>query len=196
MANANHLGRNESRCGRRPTNNLGTIQYPETTTTACTTNSQRQAWKADRRTMSRSRAMARMAPDSLQRQHNDRKRAGRQHGKIRRQEVGQHTRHHHRIHPLNGRPGKLVCQNEKKGKAPGEDCIPSTIMSACPQAMAKALHPLIMKSTVWGSEPQAWRGGQLHELFKGKGTRAEACNYRGVFHMSSAGNLLHRWSTA
>lgn len=65
-------------------------------------------------------------------------------------------------------------------KAIGEDLVPDELLRACPQAALRLIHPLIVKSAATLRPPLQWRGGQILELYKGKGPAADVCNYRDV----------------
>eukprot|EP00969_Alexandrium_andersonii_P014889 650299-Alexandrium_andersonii.AAC.1 len=57
----------------------------------------------------------------------------------------------------------------KPRKAPGEDGIPADVWRAIPQQAVAELQPLLAKCTLYGREPLAWQGGQLHQIYKGAG---------------------------
>eukprot|EP00969_Alexandrium_andersonii_P041224 1807411-Alexandrium_andersonii.AAC.1 len=68
----------------------------------------------------------------------------------------------------------------KPAKAFGEDAIPNLVYARCPRQMAVGLQPVFWKSVLRLEEPCQWKGGQLTELFKGKGKREQCTNSRGI----------------
>ena len=58
--------------------------------------------------------------------------------------------------------------------------------------MANALHTLIKKSWLGSPVPQDWINGLLVFLFKGKGTKYDCDNHRGITFLESAGKVLAR----
>eukprot|EP00969_Alexandrium_andersonii_P100957 4453919-Alexandrium_andersonii.AAC.1 len=53
-------------------------------------------------------------------------------------------------------------------------------MSSFPFQLAQLLQPLLALLSITKREPVAWKGGALHELFKGKGPLMECPSYRGT----------------
>ena len=56
--------------------------------------------------------------------------------------------------------------------------------------MARLTHPIHVKSATYISRPIQWRGGQLTELWKAKGTRSVIANFRDVTLCDEDGKVL------
>ena len=54
------------------------------------------------------------------------------------------------------------------GRSEGEDGIPPDFFARLPEVAARLFHPVYLKCETWKTEPCRWRGGLLHELYKGK----------------------------
>lgn len=103
------------------------------------------------------------------------------------------------------------------GRAPGEDGLVVDLLKVDVKGRAKLIEPLLAKTHEQGAQPWAWRGGVLHELWKGLGSVNElkflswsvfvdvmAKCYHGLLHqkfvpylaefspVSQAGSLPHR----
>ena len=85
-----------------------------------------------------------------------------------------------------------VLRSAPKGKAAGLDCIPADALSASPNACARALLPLVLKSMLRQRQPAQWRGGVLFEAFKRSGLQSEVSNYRSLFVSNNLGKIYHR----
>ena len=78
------------------------------------------------------------------------------------------------------------------GKSCGLDLLPPEIFKSCPQQLAQAYLPLMMKSCLRLVQPLAWTGGVLFELYKGAGAHQLMENHRSIFLASCAGKSLHK----
>ena len=67
-----------------------------------------------------------------------------------------------------------------KRKAAPEDGLGGELFAAQPQRMARLFHPLLTKSFTSLMLPMQIRGGQIHEIYKGKGSQKQATSYRDV----------------
>eukprot|EP00973_Karenia_brevis_P015578 2132039-Karenia_brevis.AAC.1 len=72
----------------------------------------------------------------------------------------------------------LVHLNGAKGC--GEDLIGPEVAVACGRQLAKVLHPLYVKSALRVEAPLQYKGGQIVELFKGRGASDECASFRDV----------------
>ncbi len=64
---------------------------------------------------------------------------------------------------------EAAIKRQATGKSSGEDNLVAEVLKADVETMAKLLHPLAQKVFRSGVQPNRWRGGVLHELWKGKG---------------------------
>eukprot|EP00969_Alexandrium_andersonii_P198391 8761816-Alexandrium_andersonii.AAC.1 len=55
---------------------------------------------------------------------------------------------------------------------------------------ARLIHPLSLKAFVYAYEPFAWRGGQIMQVWKGKGDPADCSSHRDVV-LSGALSKIH-----
>ena len=78
----------------------------------------------------------------------------------------------------------------KRGKAPGPDQIPSSLLKAGGSTIAKHLHVLFAKAAVLQHEPLEWKSGLLVPLFK-KGASQDPRNYRSIFLSDYTAKLYH-----
>ena len=69
---------------------------------------------------------------------------------------------------------------KKRGKACGEDGIPPEVHVSVSGPMAAAITPVYQRACLLGAEPLAWRGGAIHELYKGKGDPCSTNSYRDI----------------
>ena len=82
-----------------------------------------------------------------------------------------------------------------------EDGLGGELFAAQPQRMARLFHPLLAKSFTSPMLLMQIRGGQIHEIYKGKGSQKQATSYRDVTIASelakTVGSLLrpHMLST-
>ena len=65
-------------------------------------------------------------------------------------------------------------------RAIGEDLVPDELLKLCPQATHRLLYPLMLKAVLTVRPPLQWRGGQIMELYKGKGSASDPASYRDV----------------
>eukprot|EP00969_Alexandrium_andersonii_P056906 2509583-Alexandrium_andersonii.AAC.1 len=56
---------------------------------------------------------------------------------------------------------------------------------------ARLLHPLALKACIFSYEPFAWRGGQVLEVWKGKGDPAQCSSHRDVVLSDSMSKIYH-----
>jgi len=78
----------------------------------------------------------------------------------------------------------------KAGKAPGSCGVyPEYIQHGGRNAM-HAVHKIIVR--VWEDEvaPEEWHQGMIIPIYKGKGSRSDCCNYRGITLLSVAGKVF------
>ena len=68
----------------------------------------------------------------------------------------------------------------KAGAGVGEALVAPEVHKAWPLEMARLTHPIHVKSTVFISRPIQYRGGQLMELWKKKGSRSLMSSQRDV----------------
>ena len=66
-------------------------------------------------------------------------------------------------------------------KAHGEDGIPNAVYGLDPAATAWQQLPIQQKVALRGEEPMSWRGGNLHPLWKKKGSSLECSNSRDIW---------------
>ena len=78
----------------------------------------------------------------------------------------------------------------KRGKAPGPDQIPSSLLKAGGSTLAQHLHVLFAKVAVFQHEPVEWKSGVLVPLFK-KGASQDPKNYRSIFLSDYTAKLYH-----
>ena len=81
---------------------------------------------------------------------------------------------------------KSAIDKVKRGKAPGLDGIPAELLQSSGDNVTSTIHKLIL--TVWQGKlaPQDWVDAILLSLFKGKGSKSECGDYRGI-------SLLNSW---
>jgi len=65
-------------------------------------------------------------------------------------------------------------------KGVGEDLIGSELAKMCPHEFACLFYPVFFKSAVHVAAPIQWKGGQIQEIFKGKGSELVLGSYRDV----------------
>ena len=85
-----------------------------------------------------------------------------------------------------------LCQSTATGKAPGLDNLPGELFCAAPQALARFYQPLMAKAILAIRQPIQWRGGLLHDCYKGAGSATDPDSYRSLFVSSVAGKMYHR----
>ena len=67
-----------------------------------------------------------------------------------------------------------------KRKAVPEDGLGGELFAAQPHKLARLFHPLLTKTVTLLLVPMQIRGGQIHEIYKGKGLQRLATSYRDV----------------
>ena len=79
-------------------------------------------------------------------------------------------------------PSEVIGMNSmsQKGKAPGEDLCSGNVLSAFPFDFMRIYYPLVLKTYVRIQPPIQWKGGMLHQLFKGKGSSSVCSTFRDV----------------
>ena len=70
--------------------------------------------------------------------------------------------------------------SKAKRKAVPEDGLGGELFAAQPHRLARLYHPLLTKATTSFMVPLQIRGGQVHEIYKGKGPQQHASSYRDV----------------
>jgi hypothetical protein len=70
------------------------------------------------------------------------------------------------------------------GRATGPDALPAEFLRAAPDAHAPWIQSLFRWLWAEGLVPTIWRTSFLHPVYKGRGSRADAGNYRGISLMS------------
>ena len=68
----------------------------------------------------------------------------------------------------------------RKKNAPGEDLLVPELICNNSQPVAGLAMPLRLKVSVKISPPIQWRGGMIHELYKGKGSSTSIDSYRDI----------------
>ena len=78
----------------------------------------------------------------------------------------------------------------KSGKAPGVCGISAELLKGGGDAMIRGLHAVL--TAVWqtGSVPPDWKRGLVVPIWKGKGSRQDCNNYRGITLLSMPGKVL------
>ena len=76
-------------------------------------------------------------------------------------------------------------------RAPGSDLLVPELLKNASRWMCHWLAPLFAKCSFYITEPLQWRGGVLHELYKGKGAMNQAQNYRGILVSSHLAKCFH-----
>ena len=75
--------------------------------------------------------------------------------------------------------------NCRPHRAAGPDLIPPELCKFACRWMAYHLGPLVLKCSLYQSEPLAWKGGVLHEIYKQRGKTTHADSYRGILVKSA-----------
>ena len=78
----------------------------------------------------------------------------------------------------------------KRGKTPGPNEIPTDLLKAGNEVVAKQLTTLFVKSAAHCREPLTWKGGYLAPLHK-KGPPADPSSYRSIFVSDFTAKLYH-----
>ena len=77
-------------------------------------------------------------------------------------------------------------------KGVGEDILGNELAKGCPQLFAQIYGPVMLKASLLRDAPMQWRGGQLQEIYKGKGPLADMASYRDVLLGDMAGKVYCR----
>ena len=80
--------------------------------------------------------------------------------------------------------------HSKQDKAMGEDVVGGEVLKHFPNEIAKKLYPLFVKANARCGNPIMVKGGQLYELFKGKGMRDLVENFRDIMLASDSGKAV------
>ena len=83
------------------------------------------------------------------------------------------------------------CQDAMSGKACGPDGIPGEALKFGAGQISKALMQLMLKLSLRGSEPLAFKGGKLVNAWKHKGLQSVCSNHRALLISSVVGKSLH-----
>ena len=87
-----------------------------------------------------------------------------------------------------------LCLRQRPRKAAGPDGLPSDVCRLGAVAIAPALHNVILKSFLNGTEPLRYKGGKLCTIWKRKGSRFDPESYRGILLADTYGKIFHAWS--
>lgn len=79
----------------------------------------------------------------------------------------------------------------RRGKAPGPNAVPSDVLKAGGEPLAKHLLVLTSKAASQAREPAAWRSGRLIPLHKGKLPRDDPAGYRSIFLNNFTTKVYH-----
>ena len=82
-------------------------------------------------------------------------------------------------------------QKASIGKAVGADRLPGELVRMGAPWLARAIWPVVLKTTLWVDEPLQHKGGRLVVAYKNKGDRTQCHNHRGLLVSSSLGKALH-----
>eukprot|EP00973_Karenia_brevis_P092792 12414143-Karenia_brevis.AAC.1 len=77
-------------------------------------------------------------------------------------------------------------------KAIGEGLVDGLLFALCPNRMADLYMPLYLKMYVTLRPPLQWKGGMLHELYKGKGPKSAIPSYRDMSLADQAGKSFSK----
>ena len=78
-----------------------------------------------------------------------------------------------------------------RGRAHGEDGVCQDVYLAAPNEFARALYPLVFKSTALATEPIQHKGGMLQEIHKARSTTFFTDAYRGIMLGDAVGKRIH-----
>eukprot|EP00438_Fugacium_kawagutii_P021691 Skav224757 [mRNA] locus=scaffold1604:48812:54304:- [translate_table: standard] len=76
-------------------------------------------------------------------------------------------------------------------RAGGTDSIVPELCRHAAKYMARYLYPLLIKSSLYRSEPVQFKGGVLCEVYKGRGPTTDASSYRGILVSSQVAKSFH-----
>ena len=77
------------------------------------------------------------------------------------------------------------------GKAAGKDKVPADLLRACPAGLSWPLFPIVLKFAMRLQEPVQWKGGDLHAVWKRKGSPLSCESYRAILVSSAIGKAVH-----
>jgi len=81
----------------------------------------------------------------------------------------------------------------KQKRAPGENLIAGMIHHHFSMLMSYLMYPLVLKSFIRIQPPIQWKGGMLHEIFKGKGPSHLRKGYRDVLLADDSGKSVSKY---
>ena len=79
------------------------------------------------------------------------------------------------------------------GRSPGPDAIPSDPLKTAPLAVAKHLHPFLVKVSLQAQEPLLLKGSRATDLWKGKGSKLDMPNFRSIVCNSVLSKHHHKF---
>ena len=74
----------------------------------------------------------------------------------------------------------------------GTDCLPPELFKISPRLMATFLLPMFQKAYLHLAEPLQFKGGVIHDIYKGSGSPFDCPNNRGVFLFDVLAKTYHR----
>ncbi|CAE7740408.1 hypothetical protein AK812_SmicGene37931 [Symbiodinium microadriaticum] len=77
------------------------------------------------------------------------------------------------------------------GRAAGKDRVPADLLRVCPAGLSRPLFPIVLKFAMRLQEPVQWKGGELHSIWKRKGSPLDCESYRAILVSSSIGKAVH-----
>ena len=77
------------------------------------------------------------------------------------------------------------------GKAAGKDRVPADLLRVCPSGLSRSLYSIVLKFAMHLQEPIQWKGGDLHAVWKRKGSPLACESYRAILVSSSVGKAVH-----
>merc|ERR1712194_88379 len=86
-----------------------------------------------------------------------------------------------------------IMRSLPEGKATGEDGIGAAEWQALGDRVEFPLALLFFKAGCRVDEPVQWRGGEIMQMWKGKGEVSTCGNSRGVFIESATAKAYHKW---
>ena len=86
---------------------------------------------------------------------------------------------------------ECVMVSQTSGKAAGPDCIPAEVVKHAAGTLSRAIFPLWLKLVLRADEALQFKGGILHQAWKGKGSPSDCASYRALLVSSNVGKVLH-----
>ena len=77
------------------------------------------------------------------------------------------------------------------GRAAGKDNVPADLLHHYPAGIARHLYPIFLKSALRSQEPIQWKGGELHSIWKRKGSMLDCTSHRAILVSSATGKAIH-----